>query len=88
MNITFSNQFEKQLDTITDLIVRKSIGGAIKKIMNAAHLKDIPNVKKLKGHKNAYRIRVGDYRIGFFNEDDSIFIVTVLHRKDIYKRFP
>ena len=88
MNIAFSNQFEKQFDTITNLMVRKAISGAIKKIINATFLKEIPNVKKLKGHKNAYRIRVGDYRIGFFTEDDTIFIVTVLHRKDIYKRFP
>jgi len=88
MNIAFSNQFEKQLDTITNLMVRKAIGGAIKKLINATNLKEIPNVKKLKGHKNAYRIRVGDYRIGFFTEDVTIFIVTVLHRKDIYKRFP
>lgn len=88
MNIAFSNQFEKQLEAITNLLIRNAISGAIKKIMNASLLKDIPNVKKLKGHKNAYRIRVGDYRIGFFNEDNTVFIVTVLHRKDIYKRFP
>lgn len=48
----------------------------------------IPKLKKLKGEKNAYRIRLGDYRIGFFFEDDHIIFSRVLHRKDIYKHFP
>lgn len=42
--------------------------------------------KKLKG-ENAYRIRVGDYRV-IYEIDDYKIIVTVVsvgHRKDIYK---
>jgi mRNA interferase RelE/StbE len=42
--------------------------------------------KKLKG-EDAYRIRVGDYRV-IYEIDDNIIIVTVVsvgHRKDIYK---
>lgn len=42
--------------------------------------------KKLKG-EDAYRIRVGDYRIIYEIEDDKIIVtvVSVGHRKDIYK---
>ncbi len=42
--------------------------------------------KKLKGEE-AFRIRVGDYRIIYEIEDDKIIviIVSVGHRKDIYK---
>ena len=42
--------------------------------------------KKLKGEE-AYRIRVGDYRIIYEIEDDKIIVtvVSVGHRKDIYK---
>ena len=42
--------------------------------------------KKLKG-EDAYRIRVGDYRI-IYEIDDEIILVTVVsvgHRKNIYK---
>jgi len=42
--------------------------------------------KKLKG-EDAYRIRVGDYRV-IYEIDDGKIIVTVVsvgHRKDIYK---
>ena len=42
--------------------------------------------KKLKG-EDAYRIRVGNYRVIYEIEDDKIIVtvVSVGHRKDIYK---
>ena len=40
----------------------------------AESLKSIPNTKKLKGHKTAYRTRVGDYRLGFFLENSIILL--------------
>ena len=42
--------------------------------------------KKLKGEE-AYRIRVGDYRVIYEIEDDKIIVIVVSvgHRKDIYK---
>ncbi|KKD39920.1 MAG: type II toxin-antitoxin system RelE/ParE family toxin [Limnoraphis robusta] len=49
---------------------------------------DINNIKKLKGEDNAYRIRVGDYRIGFFLKGDTITFCRVLHRREFYRYFP
>lgn len=38
---------------------------------------------------NAYRIRVGDYRIGLYIfEDGTAELAYVRHRRDIYKVFP
>lgn len=51
-------------------------------------LRDIQNLKKIKGVKNAYRIRIGDYRIGFFFEENKIIFSRVLHRKEMYRFFP
>ncbi|WP_256973597.1 type II toxin-antitoxin system RelE/ParE family toxin [Nostoc sp. T09] len=48
----------------------------------------ISNIKKLKADGNYYRIRVGDYRIGFAEDEDMITFVRVLHRKEIYRYFP
>ena len=42
----------------------------------------------MEGFKNAYRIKIGDYRIGVFIEEDTIEFVRFVHRKDIYKKFP
>lgn len=51
-------------------------------------LEKIRNVKKLKDEDNAYRIRIGDYRIGFFFKDQTITFARVRHRKEIYRVFP
>ncbi|MGI0491877.1 type II toxin-antitoxin system RelE family toxin [Alkalinema pantanalense CENA528] len=57
-------------------------------ILNAERLTDIPNIKKLKGYNNAYRIRVGNYRVGFWVENETIQFSRVLHRREIYRYFP
>ena len=45
-------------------------------------------VRKLTGIKDAYRLRVGDYRIIYQIADDvlTVFVVRVGNRKDIYRR--
>ena len=44
-------------------------------------------VRKLAGEKNAYRIRVGDYRILYEIRDDVlvVIIVRIGHRSDVYR---
>lgn len=51
-------------------------------------LEQIPTLKKLRGFRNAYRTRIGDYRIGFFFDGQTVIFARVLHRKDIYRFFP
>lgn len=46
------------------------------------------DVKPTKGFKGYFRIRLGDYRVGFKMQDKSIEFMRVKHRKDIYKNFP
>ncbi len=45
-------------------------------------------IKRLNAKDNAYRIRVGDYRIGFYCTDDALVFARVLHRREIYRYFP
>ncbi|MGD9730538.1 MAG: type II toxin-antitoxin system RelE/ParE family toxin [Desulfamplus sp.] len=47
------------------------------------------NIKKLKGEKgNFFRIRFGEYRLGYEKKEDEIIIYRILHRKEIYRYFP
>ena len=48
----------------------------------------VKNLKQLKGKKPFYRVRVGDYRIGFRLDNNILVFMRVLHRKDIYRYFP
>ena len=43
--------------------------------------------KKLKGRRNQYRVRSGDYRIIYSIEDNSLIVrvIKVGHRRDIYE---
>lgn len=44
------------------------------------------NVKMLKGEfKGLFRLRIGDYRIIFRTQNESLIIISILHRKDVYK---
>lgn len=43
------------------------------------------DIKKLKGTKNHYRIRVGDYRILFVLESDTMYVYDISHRRSVYK---
>lgn len=60
----------------------------LKKYQIAKNITEIKNLRKIKGSPNAYRVRVGDYRIGIFVEDELISFSRVLHRKEVYRYFP
>lgn len=42
--------------------------------------------KKLKGYKDIFRFRTGNFRILFQIENNILFFLRVSHRKDIYKK--
>jgi mRNA-degrading endonuclease RelE of RelBE toxin-antitoxin system len=59
------------------------------KRFNLAHAKsELGNLKKLKGVKSYFRLKLGDYRIGLALENNTLVFVRFLDRKDIYKYFP
>jgi len=43
------------------------------------------NVKKLRGFKNLYRLRVGDYRVKFTRDGNDILVEEIDSRGGIYK---
>ncbi len=44
-------------------------------------------VKKITGHEDRYRLRVGDYRILYEVDDGvlTVLVVTVGHRREVYR---
>ena len=88
MKVRFSRKFDKSIDALKNKKLKDEISVVVKSVINAETLQDIPNLKKLKGHKIAYRIRTGSYRIGVFIEEDTVEFAAFAHRKDIYTYFP
>ena len=88
MKIEFLKKFSKDIDDIKIKSVKQALLRLIESMEALDSLEKIPNTKKLKGHKTAYRTRVGDYRLGFFFENSTILLARFVNRKDIYKIFP
>jgi mRNA interferase RelE/StbE len=88
MKVEFLKQFSKDLDDVKSKPLKQSLIRLIESMEEVDNLNKVPNTKKLKGHKSAYRTRLGDYRLGFFFENSAILLARFLHRKDIYKVFP
>ena len=88
MKVEFLKKFSKDLDNVKTRLVKPALMSLIELMENTDSLDTIPNIKKLKGFKTAYRARVGDYRLGFFYENSTILLARFVHRKDIYKIFP
>jgi mRNA interferase RelE/StbE len=89
MNVEFDKSFLKSLGKTKDRNILKKIESAIINCESANSLNEIKNLKKLSGFKNYYRIKIGDYRIGFELIDKTIVrFIIFTHRKDIYKKFP
>jgi mRNA interferase RelE/StbE len=88
MQTKFRQKFSKDITSIKDKAILKQIREVIIAVEEASSLHDLKNLKKLKGTSSAYRVKIGDSRLGFFLEQDTIEFTRFLHRKDIYKYFP
>ncbi len=88
MQVVFRDSFYKDLDKLSDKSIKKKLVAIIDRVEAAASLNEIPNLKKLQGFNQYYRIRIGDYRLGIYRDKNKIEFVRLLLRKDIYKYFP
>ncbi len=88
MKISVDKSFEKDTDKIRDKKLLQKVTECIEQVITSKSSADIPNLKKLQGFKNHYRIRIGDYRVGVVIKKEEIVFERFLHRKDIYKYYP
>jgi mRNA interferase RelE/StbE len=88
VNVTFKKSFLKDLKKIKNKFLLQQAKEVIEKIELANALSEVGNVKKVRGSKSYYRVRIGDYRMGLRVEGKTITFVRFLHRKDIYRYFP
>jgi mRNA interferase RelE/StbE len=78
VSIVYYKQAIKALER-TDAATRQKIKQGIE---------DIPkgDIKKLQGHTELYRLRIGDWRIVFsYPDSDTVLIEKISSRGDVYK---
>jgi mRNA interferase RelE/StbE len=88
VKVEFRESFIKDLKGLQDKNLLKRAKEVIEGVEKVDSFTNIPNLKKLKGGGNYFRLRVGDYRVGIALTDDTVIFVRFLNRKDIYKYFP
>jgi len=88
MKISITKAFEKDIAKISDASLGEKVLGVIHALKTASRLSEIKNLKKLKGEGDYFRIRVGQYRIGLKLEQETVYLLRFMSRKDIYKYFP
>lgn len=89
MKVIFDRSFYKCLDRGLPKQIAKQVIEVIEKLEHAPGVHALPNIKKLAGFKNYYRIRIGQYRLGLELEDkQTVRLIMICHRKEIYRKFP
>jgi len=88
MEVKIDKTFQKDTKKINDQALLGKIADSIVNVQQANNLKQIKNIKKLRGSSNDFRIKVGEYRLGIIISESSVEFIRCLHRKDIYKFFP
>ena len=88
MKTVFKASFLKAIKKLDNDQLKTDITNAILDVESTENLRHISQLKKLKGFKHYYRIRIGNYRIGLRIEGDTVYFVDVDHRSNIYRIFP
>lgn len=76
-DIIYTKKARKNIKSL-DIRVKDRIKAGIEKI-------PFGDIKKLQGYSNLYRLRIGDYRVIYQMENDTIIIDAVLSRGEAYK---
>jgi mRNA interferase RelE/StbE len=90
MKVSYSKIALKEIDRLRDPVATKGLVKALDLLEEADDVRSVPSVKALAGGGGYFRIRLGDYRMGFRCSDDGngILVMRVMHRREIYRHFP
>lgn len=88
MKIEYEPSFLRDIEDLENRPLLLRIEKALKSVNAALNLSQISGVKKMKGYSSYCRIRVGDYRLGFRTEGETVIFVRCLDRARIYRIFP
>jgi mRNA interferase RelE/StbE len=80
--VVLPKSVQKELDRLPDDIAKRIMARFVGLEANPRP----PDVKKLKG-RNAWRIRIGDYRVIYEIHDRvlQIVVITAGHRREVYR---
>jgi mRNA-degrading endonuclease RelE of RelBE toxin-antitoxin system len=81
MVVLVTGDFKKSFDKLKDKAAKERLLNVIHKLENADSLNSISNVKAIINHADLYRIRIGDYRLLFSHERNTIEVLLLEYLK-------
>ena len=83
-SLEIKHSAQKELDALDDAVFAK----VDSKILALSENPRPAGCKKLKGYKDQWRIRVGDWRVLYIVDDAAklVRIMRVAHRREVYER--
>jgi mRNA interferase RelE/StbE len=74
----------KELEALPDHVLAR----VVQKLESLGHAPRPAGCKKLKGYKDQWRIRAGDWRVVYIIDDAAklISITRIEHRREVYER--
>jgi mRNA interferase RelE/StbE len=74
---------KRELEDLADRV----LGRVVSKIESLANSPRPTKCKKLKGHKDHWRIRVGDWRVVYMIDDAAklVHVTRIAHRREVYE---
>ncbi len=89
MIVEFDKSFDKSLDKLKEKSLYPKIEKIISILEKTNSLIELASIKKLSVYKVYYRYRLGDFRIGIEQiSKNTIRLIIIAHRKDVYDVFP
>ena len=88
MKLIYTKAITKDVRKIKDKKLKSKIANVIISMKASSEIEQLKSLKKMSGHPSAYRIRIGNYRLGFYLVNETIVLARFLKRNDIYKVFP
>ena len=69
--------------------LRRGVERKIAELESAATIREVSGVRRVRSSSGrAYRIRIGNYRMGIEVEGSVVVLVRFLHRREFYRVFP
>jgi len=82
-SIEIKRSAQKELDALDDAVFRR----IDRKILVLAEDPRPPGCRKLRGYKDIWRVRVGDWRVVYIVDDAAkvVSVTRIGHRREVYE---
>ncbi|MBI5074666.1 MAG: type II toxin-antitoxin system RelE/ParE family toxin [Nitrospirae bacterium] len=83
--VNFTDKALSDIEDFPDVVYERILKGCLR--LQVEPSSDGKHVKKLRGYRDTYRLRIGDYRAVFEWQADTVTILRILTRQDFGKKY-